>query len=42
MKTHTHGDLVGAVKTALDEVSAWEISGCFRHSGYCWCLGEPL
>jgi len=22
MKTHTHGDLVGAMKTALDDVSA--------------------
>jgi len=35
MKTHTHGDLVGAVKTVLDEVSARETSGWFRHSGYC-------
>jgi len=35
LKARTYGDLVAAIKTALDEVAASDIAGWFRHCGYC-------
>jgi len=35
LKARTYGGLVEAMKTALDEVSASDIAGWFRHCGYC-------
>jgi len=35
VKARTYGDLVAAIKAALDEVTASDIAGWFRHCGYC-------
>jgi len=35
LRAHTYGDLVAAIKTALDNVTASDIAGWFRHCGYC-------
>jgi len=35
LKARTYGGLVAAMKTALEEVDASDISGWFSHCGYC-------
>jgi transposase len=35
LRARTFDDLVAAMKTALDEITASDISGWFRHCGYC-------
>ena len=35
LKARTYGGLVAAMKTALEEVTASDVSGWFRHCGYC-------
>jgi len=35
LKARAYGGLVAAMKTVLDEVTASDIAGWFRHCGYC-------
>jgi transposase len=35
LKARTYGGLVAAMKTALEEVTTSDVSGWFRHCGYC-------